>query len=100
MRWLYSPDDIPGKKLTHREACGQKQKGKVEEVIETDHVDEINAISLLGPVQVCTGAIPKQKLQPTFDGMPTIHRYCQRSWSIRSKKYSPSALKKIEAKGQ
>jgi len=88
VRWLYSPHDIPGKKTTKKEACDEEGKGIVEEVFETDHVDEIDAISLLGPVQVHTGAIPKQNLQPTLVGMPTIHRYCQRSWSIRSKKYS------------
>ena len=88
VRWLYRLNEIPGAKKT---TSPSRSSAFVEEVFETDHLDTCTADSILSPVMIHeTTQPPADELKDTIDGLPCIHYYCSRFWSLHRKSFIPS----------
>ena len=96
IRWLYWHHEIPGatKKKPESNCAG------LEEVFETDQIDICSADSLLSPVRLYE--ITSPLTQPTeICGMPCLHYYCSRLWSIHRRTFVPSGpLKNRVSRGR
>ncbi len=86
IRWFYRPWEIPGsskKKSVTTVGC------ELEEVFETDQITVCSAESILSPLQLhnvtSSSTAPNRML-----GMPLIHYYCSRFWSIHRRSFAPS----------
>ena len=85
VRWLYRSNEIPGGKST----SPKNSRNDLEEVFETDHLDFCTADSILSPLVIHE----KQQtadLSDTVHGLPCIHYYCNRFWSLHRKSFVPS----------
>ena len=87
VRWFYKLNEISGlsKKsfLSKTEIC-------IEEMLETDEVNEIELSSILSPVQMHTSPGEQEVFITTNPlHMPEIHYYCHRLWSIHRKSLVP-----------
>lgn len=99
LRWLYTRDLIPGMKIDfHRKSHGigsnqMSDEGilSLDEIFESDHLEEIGATNLLAPI--CIHSEPNIKEidlnQTTPSGLPITHYFCKRLWSIRHKTLAP-----------
>ena len=88
VRWLYRLNEIPGAK---KAASPSRSSSFVEEVFETDHLDTCTADSILSPVVLHETAQPiSDVVCDTIDGLPCIHYFCSRFWSLHRKSFIPS----------
>ena len=85
IRWFYRYHEIPGatKKKPESNCAG------LEEVFETDQIDICSADSLLSPVRLYDITSPLIQLTEIC-GMPYLHYYCSRLWSIHRRTFVPS----------
>uniref|UniRef100_A0A7S1YP31 BAH domain-containing protein n=1 Tax=Ditylum brightwellii TaxID=49249 RepID=A0A7S1YP31_9STRA len=87
VRWLYEKHDIPGAaKTQHSEE--DKTKIKLEEVFETDHINECYASALLAPITIHS-EINANPSTNRYLGMPVKHFFCERFWSYHRKSLVP-----------
>lgn len=68
VRWLNKTKDLMKASSTSKD----------DDLVETDHIDEIDAISLLGPVTLSKKTIPKIQ---HFEILPTKKFTCNKFWS-------------------
>ncbi len=87
VRWLYRKVDIPGAFNRKTNPCDNIDG--VNEVFETDDVDEISATALLGQVIVHSKENIPQDLPTSVNDMPVTHCFCQRAWSLYRKTLVP-----------
>ena len=87
VRWFYKPEDIPGMTGSNSKAEREARDG-LEELFETDDIDEVGAGALLGPVMLHSNRSPKH-METSREGMPLVHYFCQRLWSIHRKTMMP-----------
>ncbi|GAX09731.1 origin recognition complex subunit 1 [Fistulifera solaris] len=82
IRWLYRASEIKGVD-TERDPTWHT----LEEVLESDHYDEISPCNLLAPVElVSTAKVSEAKY---LLGMPVIQFHCRRFWSPRRRSLIP-----------
>jgi hypothetical protein len=90
VRWLYKMDDIPGFAALNTKEDRANRAG-LQEIFETDDVDEIGANTILGPVVVHAGnPSPDQELDQHLKGMPLVHFFCHRFWSLHRRTLMPT----------
>ena len=90
VRWLYKMIDIPGLATIEKKADRHRlSRTGLEELLETDDVDDLSAKSILGPVMIHAVQSPNQVLESTFLGMPLVHFFCHRLWSLHRKTLVP-----------
>lgn len=106
LRWMYTRDLIPGMKPEKVDAINRNSSGSnclpLEEIFESDHVEEASIMSLLAPIQVHPEPFVDQQdeLPDNQDGLPLIHYYCKRLWSIRHKTLAPiGSMEKRQERG-
>eukprot|EP00804_Cyclotella_cryptica_P014250 CCRYP_005654-RA/>CCRYP_005654-RA protein AED:0.12 eAED:0.12 QI:84/1/1/1/0.8/0.66/6/2772/1335 len=90
VRWLYRSHELPGQGKATSATESQVDQCELEEVFETDHLDFCSADSILSPLRIHKDRRPKVQLSDTVDGMPCIHFYSCRFWSIHRKSFVPS----------
>lgn len=100
IRWFYRNHEIPG--ATKPSAQSKLTKNNLlEEVFETDQVGICFADAILSPVTLHSTPYPAGKLPEIRFGMPCIHYYCSRFWSIHRKAFVPSGpLKNLAERGR
>ncbi|GAX19621.1 origin recognition complex subunit 1 [Fistulifera solaris] len=82
IRWLYRASELKGID-TERDPTWNA----VEEVLESDHYDEISPCNILAPVElVSTAKVSEAKY---LFGMPVIQFHCRRFWSPRRRSLIP-----------
>lgn len=87
IRWFYRENELPGairNRSLHRSAYSKQR----EEVLETDHVDETPATSLLAPV-LLNPSPEEEEATKKHIGMPVVSFECRRMWSIYRKSLIP-----------
>ena len=90
VRWLYRSYELPGQGKAISSSESEIEQCDLEEVFETDHLDFCSADSILSPLMIHEDRRPKGQLADTIDGMPCIHYYSSRFWSIHRKSFVPS----------
>mmetsp|Transcript_6077 Transcript_6077/g.12064 ORF Transcript_6077/g.12064 Transcript_6077/m.12064 type:complete len:1495 (+) Transcript_6077:252-4736(+) len=100
IRWFYRNHEIPG--ATKPSAQSKLTKNNLlEEVFETDQVGMCFADAILAPVTLHSTPNPAGKLPEIRFGMPYIHYYCSRFWSIHRKAFVPSGpLRNLAERGR
>ncbi len=89
VRWLYKMEDIPGFNMTRVDRDRSISNG-LKELFETDDVDDIGADTILGPCSIHSNPSPELQLDHHSNGMPLVHFYCQRFWSLHRRTLVPS----------
>lgn len=84
VRWLYRPHEIPG--VGKAPETGSHE---LEEVFETDHLDYCSADSILSPLMLHEHN-QKDQTEDAIEGLPCIHYYCARFWSLHRKSFITS----------
>jgi hypothetical protein len=99
VRWLYREEDIPGFTGPGRKKKILNRTG-LEEVIETDDVEEIGANSILGPITLHTTPSPNDDLALHHQGMPLVHLFNHRFWAVhRRTQYTTAIPDKRQQRG-
>jgi len=70
VRWLYLPEEVPGIKHKKHEA-----KNQLEELLESDHIDNIHALSILYPISVYPSSRTPEPLNTYFIRPYRMHRF-------------------------
>lgn len=106
LRWMYKRDCIPGMKAEKVDSIKRNDSGSectpLDEIFESDHVEEASIMSILAPIQVHPEPFVDQqdKLPHEQNGLPLIHYYCRRLWSVRHKSLAPiGSLEKRQERG-
>ena len=88
LRWLYRMEDIPG--FAHAKSKTEADsEDSLEELFETDDVEVFSANTLLGPVALHSQSRPSIPMAPLYQGMPLVHFFCHRFWTLHRKTLMP-----------
>mmetsp|Transcript_32455 Transcript_32455/g.74581 ORF Transcript_32455/g.74581 Transcript_32455/m.74581 type:complete len:311 (-) Transcript_32455:270-1202(-) len=89
IRWFYRKHELTRTSKNKNLEIQQNPQNSCEEIFESDHTDEVSALSLLAPVNVHATA-PKRSMAPKMqDGMPVLNYFCHRFWSINRNRFVP-----------
>lgn len=85
IRWFYRDYELPGAAKVYNKAVSTTY----EEVFETDHMDTLEATSLLAPALLNPSFEQEQEAKNRDDGVPVLSFECRRMWSIHRKSLVP-----------
>ena len=95
IRWFYRKSNIPG---TAKLKMSTEAPNGMEEVFETDTVDEIDVSSLLGSISLFSDPREKRNNITLRSGIPIVNFFCHQLWSVQRKSLMPigASDKRIE----
>lgn len=106
LRWMYTRDLIPGIMMEKVDKTNKNSSDSdclpLDEVFESDHIEEAGIMSLLAPIAVHPEPFVDQQdsLPHVKNGLPLVHYYCKRLWSVRHKTLAPiGSLEKRQERG-
>lgn len=96
IRWFYRKQNIPG--VANVKSSAEVSNDSIEEIFETDCVDEIDIASLLGPVALFSDPRKEKSNITLRSGIPVVNFFCHQLWSVQRKSLMPigSADRRIE----
>lgn len=85
VRWLYRMNEIAGSRKSA--SPNLSSLDRLDEVLETDHLDYCSADSILSPVVLYENDQLGEEMGDIVDGLPCIHYHCSRFWSVHRKSF-------------